>query len=99
MQMPGCSVVTVGDTGAGKSTLLNAMLGETSVLPTNGESIVHLHPNSHPRNVFLSAQRPTLWQHLPANFVPETIFQLFGWKWCFFAICKNRKSLGGGECG
>ena len=36
MQMPGCSVVTVGDTGAGKSTLLNALLGETSVLPTNG---------------------------------------------------------------
>jgi hypothetical protein len=36
MKMPGCSVVTVGDTGAGKSTLLNALLGETSVLPTNG---------------------------------------------------------------
>jgi energy-coupling factor transporter ATP-binding protein EcfA2 len=36
MKMPGCSVVTVGDTGAGKSTLLNALLGETNVLPTNG---------------------------------------------------------------
>ena len=36
MTMPGSSVVTVGDTGAGKSTLLNALLGETSVLPTNG---------------------------------------------------------------
>jgi GTPase SAR1 family protein len=36
MTMPGSSIVTVGDTGAGKSTLLNALLGETSVLPTNG---------------------------------------------------------------
>ena len=36
IKMPGCSVVTVGDTGAGKSTLLNALLGETCVLPTNG---------------------------------------------------------------
>ncbi|KAJ1493571.1 hypothetical protein T484DRAFT_1768352 [Baffinella frigidus] len=34
--MPGSSFVTVGDTGVGKSTLLNAILGEASVLPTNG---------------------------------------------------------------
>ena len=34
--LPTCSVVVVGNTGAGKSTLLNALLKETSVLPTNG---------------------------------------------------------------
>ena len=52
MKMPGCSVVTVGDTGAGKSTLLNALLGETSVLPTNGmractASIIELSYNKN----------------------------------------------------
>ena len=51
IRMPGCSVVTVGDTGAGKSTLLNALLGETCVLPTNGmractASIIELTFNS-----------------------------------------------------
>ena len=51
IKMPGCSVVTVGDTGAGKSTLLNALLGETCVLPTNGmractASIIELTFNS-----------------------------------------------------
>ena len=30
------SVVVLGDTGAGKSTCLNAVLGEESILPTNG---------------------------------------------------------------
>ena len=35
-ELPGVSIVVVGNTGAGKSTLLNALLGETSVLPTNG---------------------------------------------------------------
>lgn len=34
--LPTFSVVVVGVTGAGKSTLLNSVLGETSVLPTNG---------------------------------------------------------------
>lgn len=34
--LPGVSIVVVGNTGAGKSTLLNALLGEASVLPTNG---------------------------------------------------------------
>jgi hypothetical protein len=35
-ELPGVSIVVVGNTGAGKSTLLNALLGETNVLPTNG---------------------------------------------------------------
>ncbi|KAF5841614.1 hypothetical protein DUNSADRAFT_12070 [Dunaliella salina] len=35
-QMPGMSVVVVGNTGAGKSTLLNALIGERNALPTNG---------------------------------------------------------------
>jgi len=53
MKMPGCSIVTVGDTGAGKSTLLNALLGETSVLPTNGmractASIIEMSFNTNP---------------------------------------------------
>ena len=34
--LPGVSVVVVGNTGAGKSTLLNGLLGEASILPTNG---------------------------------------------------------------
>ena len=36
LAVPGASVVVVGNTGAGKSTLLNALIGESSVLPTNG---------------------------------------------------------------
>eukprot|EP00040_Diaphanoeca_grandis_P035195 m.220660 g.220660 ORF g.220660 m.220660 type:complete len:926 (+) comp33324_c1_seq1:67-2844(+) len=36
LALPGMSVVVVGNTGAGKSTLLNSLLGESSVLPTNG---------------------------------------------------------------
>ena len=35
-ELPGVSIVVVGNTGAGKSTLLNALLDETRVLPTNG---------------------------------------------------------------
>jgi len=35
-QLPGMSVVVVGNTGAGKSTLLNALIGERNALPTNG---------------------------------------------------------------
>ena len=35
-ELPGVSIVVVGNTGAGKSTLLNALLGEVSILPTNG---------------------------------------------------------------
>lgn len=35
-ELPGVSIVVVGNTGAGKSTLLNALLDETTVLPTNG---------------------------------------------------------------
>jgi len=35
-ELPSVSIVVVGNTGAGKSTLLNAMLGEASILPTNG---------------------------------------------------------------
>ena len=35
-ELPGVSIVVVGNTGAGKSTLLNALLDETAVLPTNG---------------------------------------------------------------
>jgi len=96
MQMPGCSVVTVGDTGAGKSTLLNAMLGETSVLPTNGEPIVNIDQKLTSTKCVSICTKTTIWQHPPAISVPETIFQLFGRKWCFFAICKNRRSLGGG---
>ena len=34
--LPGVHIVVCGNTGAGKSTLLNALLDETSVLPTNG---------------------------------------------------------------
>jgi len=37
--LPGMSVVVVGNTGSGKSTLLNALLGETSILPTNGGAL------------------------------------------------------------
>ena len=36
VELPGVSVVVVGNTGAGKSTLLNALLGEDKILPTNG---------------------------------------------------------------
>lgn len=59
MKMPGCSVVTVGDTGAGKSTLLNALLGETNILPTNGmractASVIELSWNERLVRIFLS---------------------------------------------
>ena len=36
LNLPGMSVVVVGNTGAGKSTLINSLLGESCVLPTNG---------------------------------------------------------------
>ena len=34
--LPRSVIVVVGDTGSGKSTLLNSLLGESSILPTNG---------------------------------------------------------------
>ena len=47
-------VVVVGNTGAGKSTLLNALLGEASVLPTNGMRV------SPPVSILASPSCPCL---------------------------------------
>ena len=44
------TVVVVGDTGAGKSSLLNALLDETSLLPTNGMRACTGRPPRPPRS-------------------------------------------------